>query len=100
MTKLQAKEKNSLIILVILFFILVSYAIITFQWGLVFSLLWFFVVIILVLIILQKIVDYLRGSEELNRRLSSDVESLKESVDSMKEDISEIKEYTRKIANK
>lgn len=100
MTKFQATERNGLIVLVILCFIVFLYGAATFQWGLAFSIIWCLVVIVLGLIILKKFLDHIRASAELNRQMASDLESLKNSVDGIKDEISEIKAFTDSIAKK
>ena len=98
MTKFQATERNGLVILVILCFVVFLYCAATFQWGLAFSLIWCLVVIVLGLIILKKFLDYIRASAELNRQMASDLRSLKKSVDGIKDEISEIRFLTESIA--
>ncbi|ADN35584.1 acriflavin resistance protein [Methanolacinia petrolearia DSM 11571] len=100
MIKFQAAERNGLIVLIILCFIVVLYGAATFQWGLVFSLIWFLVVIVMVLIILKKFSDYIRSFGKLNRQMASDLRSLKNSVDGMREETGEIKALTESIAKK
>ena len=100
MTKFQATERNGLIVLVILCFIVVLYGAATFQWGLVFSLIWFLVVIVLGLIILKKFLDHIRAFGKQNRQMASDLRSLKNSVDGMREEIGEIRVLTERIAKK
>lgn len=89
-------ERNGLVVLVILCFIVALYGVTTSQWGLVFSFIWFIVVISLVLAILQKTVKYFETAHDLNRKLAYDIESLKESVDGIKEDIRDIKDIMKK----
>lgn len=88
-------KRNSQIILIVLFFFLVAYGLITFQWGMVFSLACFIVILILVLVIFQKIREHLWTAGELNRKMALDIESLKESLDTMKDEIAEIKDLVR-----
>lgn len=100
MTELKAGERNSLIILAVLCIIVILYGTITFQWGIIYSFISLIIPVFLILIILIKIVEYLRTSQDLKRKLASDVESLKNSVGEMKEEITEIKELTKDIAGK
>ena len=100
MTELRTWERNSLIILAVLCLIVILYGAITFQWGIVYSFISLIIPIFLILVILIKIVEYFRTSQDLNQKLVSSVESLKESVSEMKEEITEIKEITKDIAGK
>ena len=100
MTELRTWERNSLIILAVLCLIVILYGAITFQWGIVYSFISLIIPVFLILVILIKIVEYFRTSQDLNRKMVSDVESLKESVSEMKEEITEIKEITKEIAGK
>jgi ABC-type transport system involved in cytochrome bd biosynthesis fused ATPase/permease subunit len=100
MTELRTWERNSLIILAVLCLIVILYGAITFQWGIVYSFISLIIPVFLILVILIKIVEYFRASQDLNQKLVSNVESLKESVSEMKEEITEIKEITKDIAGK
>ncbi|WP_048150145.1 hypothetical protein [Methanolacinia paynteri] len=100
MTELRTGERNSLIIFAVFCLIVIFYGAITFQWGMIFSFIALIIPIFLILIILQKIVEHFRTSQDLNRKLASDLESLKESVSEMKEEITEIKELAKDIAGK
>ncbi len=93
-------ERKSLIISFILCLIVILYGAITFQPGLVFTLTYYVVVIGLILVILQKIVEHFQTSEEINKKMASNIESLTVSMSDIKEENREIKDITNKNERK
>lgn len=88
-------ERNYLILWAVLCLIVALYGLITLQWGITVSFIFLIVPIILIFEILQKIVKNIETSREVNLKLASDVESLKESINYIQKEISEIKEFKK-----